>query len=90
MYLAYLGDASRQHAAQLLAELRAAGVGAGRHAGSLRSQLRQADKRQAKVTVIIGEDELARGEVTLRDMASGEQTTVAAAGVVALLQDRLA
>ncbi len=91
VYLAYLGDASRQHAVRLLAELRAAGVGTQiAMQGSLRSQLRQADKRQAKVTVIIGEDELARGEVTLRDMASGEQTTVAAAGVVALLRDRLA
>lgn len=91
VYLAYLGDAARRYAVRLLTELRDAGVGTQiAMQGSLRAQFRQADKRQAKVTVVIGEDELARGEVTLRDMISGEQTTVAAASVVALLQDRLA
>lgn len=91
VYLAYLGDVSRQHAVRLLADLRAVGVGTQiAMQGSLRSQLRQADKREAKFVVIIGEDELQRGEVTLRDMASGDQSTVAAAAVVTLLRDRLA
>jgi histidyl-tRNA synthetase len=90
VYLAYLGDVARQHAVRLLVELRAEGVSSQvAMQGSLRSQLRQADKRRAKFTVIIGEDEIARGEVTLRDMASGDQSTVAASAVVVLLRDQL-
>ncbi|MCU0519219.1 MAG: histidine--tRNA ligase [Anaerolineae bacterium] len=90
VYLAYLGDISRQHAVRLLADLRAVGIGTQiAMQGSLRSQLRQADKREAKFVVIIGDDEIERGEVTLRDMASGDQSTVAAAAVVTLLRDRL-
>ncbi len=91
VYLAYLGETSRRHAVKLLADLRGAGIGTQiAMQGSLRAQLRQADKREAKYVVIIGEDEIQRGEVTLRDMASGDQSTVAAAAVVTLLRDRLA
>lgn len=91
VYLAYLGDVSRQHAVRLLAQLRAEGVSTQiAMQGSLRSQLRQADKREARFVVIIGEDELQKGEVTLRDMASGDQSMVGAAEVVTLLRDRLA
>jgi histidyl-tRNA synthetase len=44
--------------------------------GSLRSQLRQADKRDARFAVIIGEDEIAQGIVTLRDLALSTQEAV--------------
>jgi histidyl-tRNA synthetase len=90
VYLAYLGEAGRTHAVKLLDEVRKAGIGAQiAMGGSLRAQLRHANKRDARFALIIGEDELRRGEVTLRDMAGGEQINIAVAEAVLTLQERL-
>jgi len=51
--------------------------------GSLKAQLRQADKSQARLVLIVGEDELARGEVSLKDLTTGAQTAVPLAEVTA-------
>lgn len=77
VFIAYLGDAARMYAVRLLAQLHQAGVGAQMAmGGSLKSQLRQADKRAARFAVIIGEDEIAQGNITLRVMCTGEQETL--------------
>ena len=44
----------------------------------LRAQFKQADRLGASYAVILGEDELARGVATVRDMVSGEERTVPA------------
>ena len=49
---------------------------------SLKSQFKQADKVGARLCLVLGSDELAQGTVTLRDMAAGEQESVARADVV--------
>ncbi len=90
IYLAYLGDASRTYAVRLLERIRDAGLSAQiALRGSLRSQLRHADKRGAAFTIIIGENELTQGELTLRNMKSGEQSMVPAGDIVAVLRERL-
>ena len=43
---------------------------------SLKSQMRRANKLGARYVVMIGDDELKRGKVTLRDMETKEQTEV--------------
>jgi histidyl-tRNA synthetase len=43
---------------------------------SMRAQMRQANGSGAAWTAIIGEDELAAGEVTLKNMATGEDQRV--------------
>jgi histidyl-tRNA synthetase len=91
VFIAYLGPVARQAAVRLLVQVRQAGLGAQMAmGGSLKAQLRQADKRGARFVLILGEDELARGEVTLRDLAAGTQVAVALAAVVEQLQQRLA
>jgi histidyl-tRNA synthetase len=55
-------------------------------ARSLKGQLRQANRDRYRFSVILGSDELARGEATLKDMVSGEQRAVPLGEVV----DRLA
>ncbi|MGC9467180.1 MAG: histidine--tRNA ligase [Anaerolineae bacterium] len=90
VYLAYLGDASRDFAVELLDQIRDAGIAAQiAMGGSLRSQLRHADRRNAKFTIIIGEDELARGEITLRNMVSGDQTMVPTEKLTTILREKL-
>jgi len=48
---------------------------------SMKSQMKQANKAQAKFTLIFGEDELARGCVTVKDMAKSEQKEIAIAEI---------
>ncbi len=87
VFIAFLGKASRKHAVKLLTELRQAGIGTQiGMSGSLRSQLRQADKHGARVTLIIGGDEIAQGVVTFRNMIDGNQKSVARAEIVNVLQ----
>ena len=77
-YVVALGDEAARTALALATRLRAAGVGAeldlvGR---GLRGQMKDADRSGAAWAVIIGSEEIASGRATLRDMVTGEQTSV--------------
>lgn len=76
--VAHAGDGVRQRALVLAAAMRKSGVNAILASGSrsLRSQLRYASSIEATHAIIVGEEELKRGVVTLRDMARGEQREV--------------
>jgi histidyl-tRNA synthetase len=65
-------------AVQVARDLRTGGWSVVVDAGerSLKARMRQAQKSGAGTVVIIGENELASGRLTLRDMAAGEQTEV--------------
>ncbi len=87
LFVAAMGEAARDSAIALLRELRQAGHEAhmeyeGR---SIKSQMKRADRLGAAFTLIIGDNELARGEVTVKDMAHSEQQSVPRAGVVSHL-----
>ena len=85
------GEDARTDALRLLRELRQAGVPAQMEfeSRSMKSQMKRADRLAARVTLIIGSDELARGEVTVRDMRSSEQRAVARARAVSETQKLL-
>ena len=76
--VAYVGDDARKAALRVSSDLRKGNVPAilAPSSRSLRSQLRYASSVGASHAVIIGEDELRRGMLTLRDMAKGEQADV--------------
>lgn len=83
MFIA-LGEAAQKKAFSLVSQLRSQGIPAsidllGR---SLKSQLKTADKVQAHYAAILGEDELAREVVVLRNLALGEQLEVSLTDVV--------
>lgn len=44
-------------------------------ASGLKSQMKKADKSGAKLTVIIAQDEVANGTISIKDMQAGEQST---------------
>jgi len=84
----YAGEAARQAALDILYRLRASGWQAdidylGR---SLRAQMKHAARLGAPLVVMVGEEEMAAGEVTVRDMLSGEQLRVRAGDVDATLR----
>ncbi|MGI6345480.1 MAG: histidine--tRNA ligase [Bacillota bacterium] len=87
VYLATLGDAADLQALALLQELRQAGLVAEKDllGRSLKAQMKQAGRAGARYTVVIGDDELARGVGLLRDMESGQQEEVPLGELVARL-----
>jgi histidyl-tRNA synthetase len=70
-----VGSAAESRAAALAERLRQAGfaVELG-YGGNLGKRLKRADKLSAAAAIILGEDELAKGVASLRDLDSGEQT----------------
>ncbi|HHO81512.1 MAG TPA: histidine--tRNA ligase, partial [Bacillaceae bacterium] len=56
----------------------------------VRTLLRRADRLGARVVVLVGDEEVARGEVAVRDLASGAQEAVREDELVAWLRRHLA
>jgi len=77
-FVAYTGAETREEAQKLVSELRKAGVSAliDVDGKSLKSQLRQADRSGVSHVLVVGEEELARGAVVFRDLATSEQRDV--------------
>jgi histidyl-tRNA synthetase len=78
VWLVYHGEAARTAQWTLLHELRAADVAADMdHSGrSVKAQFKLLDREGAKWAVTVGDTELANGTVVLKDLTSGEQTTL--------------
>jgi len=91
VYLAHLGPQAKREALRLAYNLRRDDVGAWIAYGKrgLRSQLREADKRAIRYAVILGDEELATGTATVRDMQTSEQSSVELAGLVDWLKARV-
>ena len=76
IYIGSIGDAASLVAAKLCTDLRSDGVSAqfdvaGR---SVKAQMKYADKLGARFTCVIGDDDIAKGEVTVKNMENGEKT----------------
>jgi histidyl-tRNA synthetase len=78
VYLIGLGEAAEKEVTQLLYQLRLHGINAEKDylGRKMKAQMKSADRFQAKHVAILGDDELSRGEITLKTMATGEQVTV--------------
>jgi histidyl-tRNA synthetase len=76
VYVARVDDSVAATVFELTATLRDAGVAAemDHQARSLKSQFKQADRLGTRLVVVVGPDELALGQVTLRDMSTREET----------------
>jgi histidyl-tRNA synthetase len=72
-----LGEQAERVALELAADLRRAGVAIDLgYRGNLSKRLKRANKISARVALILGDDEIAKNAVTLRDLDSGEQESV--------------
>jgi histidyl-tRNA synthetase len=84
--IAHFGGATKAAAVQLAFQLRDAGIGTRlaftRTRRSLKSQMREANRFDAKAVLIVGESELAEGKVAIRPLGEGEQTLVPLGEVV--------
>jgi histidyl-tRNA synthetase len=84
VFIAGLGDRSRMKAFEIAQQLRGRGLEAEMdyEGHSLKSQMRRADKSGARYVLILGEDELNRREIQLRDMLDKTQKVLPLDNVV--------
>ena len=77
-YIATLGEEAREAGLNIVHQLRQAGFSAEtRYSNmSLKAQMKLADKLAARKVIMVGEDELKRQQVTVRDMTTKEQISV--------------
>ena len=78
IFLAWIGDEAKLYALKLLHELRGKGIRADMDTRerNLKGQMKYANKLGAEYTAVIGGDEVASGEITLKNMSTSEQTKV--------------
>ena len=78
LLIAPLGDTALRRAAVLAHDLRGAGVTVEIVEGKLKRAIELANKLGARYALMVGENEIAAGSYTLKNMQSGEQQSVAA------------
>ena len=83
-YVVALGEKAQAEAFKLVMDLRDAGLSAAiDYAGrSMKAQMKQANKLNAKYAVILGDDEIAEGAALIRSMADSSQEKVALDAVI--------
>jgi histidyl-tRNA synthetase len=88
IFLAVLGEAALETAMKLAKELRAAGIPADLdyEMKSLKSQMRKADKTGAQYVAVLGDDELKKKSLQLKEMATGTQEEISLAALVERLK----
>lgn len=88
IWLAAHGPAARQAAWNLLAEFRAAGIVADMDLAnrSMKAQFKIADRERAKFCLVLGDDELAKGEITMKNLSTGEQSAIPRMEIISRLK----
>ncbi len=91
IFAAYIGDNAKKYALKLVQSLRRDGIFAvmdtmGRN---LKGQMKYSNKVGAGFSVVIGDDEIATGMLTLKNMESGEQQKVSADEISKILAERV-
>ena len=91
IFLVCLGEDAQQIAFPIAHQLRVAGLYVEREieGGSMKSQMRKANKLSSRFTLIIGDDEIKNKRYVLKNMDGGEQWEVAADTLAEDVQSRL-
>jgi len=91
VFVAAFGAAGAPAGFRILYDLRRLGIRADTdyRASNLKGLLRQADRLGAALSVIVGDDEVAKGRVIVRNMATKEQEELPLSGVSQVLAKRL-
>lgn len=78
-YIIPLGDPALKESLNILKDLRSVSITADMDylEGSLKAKLRRADKKKAKVCIVIGDNELAKNTIIIKDMRKSAQEETA-------------
>ena len=90
-YVAAFGDHGTKRGLVLLDELRRAGISAhcDYRATTLKAHLRQADRSKCRYAILLGDEEVIRGSVILRNLESKAQEELSLVGLSSLLTSRI-
>ncbi|MDM8520599.1 histidine--tRNA ligase [Anaerolineales bacterium HSG6] len=90
--VSYLGAEAKLAALKLVETLHAANIGAMLTPGdrSFKAQLKAANRAKVSFSIIMGDDEVANQQATVRDMENSQQTQIAWSEIVSWLQEQLA
>ncbi len=91
LFLAHMGEAAFEKALELARNLRREGIRCSLEfgSGSLKSQLRIANRLDARHVLIVGENELARDSYVVKDLADSSQRELAPAEIASYLREKL-
>ena len=78
VFMAMLGERAEKEGIGLMKRLRSRGIKIERDYGSksIKSQMKRADKLGAEFVLILGDNELASGDIIIKNMQSGEQEKI--------------
>ncbi|MCT8139549.1 histidine--tRNA ligase [Anaerobacillus sp. CMMVII] len=90
-YVIAMGDEAKIEAANISFKLRKAGFSCDQDYldKKMKAQMKAADRFQATFVVIIGENELEKGTVVVKEMATGEQKEVPVIELTSYLQEKM-
>lgn len=89
-YIVALGEKAKEQSVAILQEMRKAGIAADKDYENkkMKGQLKSADRLQAKFVVIIGDEELEKESVIVKNMETGEQKEVEFQKLISYLQEK--
>lgn len=89
-YIVSLGEDAKDYSVGLLQTLRNAGFSAERDylKRSVKAQFKAADRLKSSFVAVLGDDELAKGTISVKEMETGEQVEVELDSLVLFLQER--
>ncbi|WP_186576505.1 histidine--tRNA ligase [Aquibacillus kalidii] len=90
-YFVSLGDKAKDEAVRLTYELRKAGIQVDKdyQDKKFKAQFKAADRLNAKFVMVLGEDELDKNIVSVKDMETGEQTEVSISDFITYMKNKL-
>ncbi|MFU0791986.1 histidine--tRNA ligase [Virgibacillus proomii] len=90
-YVVAVGNEAEKEAVCLVHQLRKQGIQADKDYQNrkMKGQLKAADRYQAKYVLILGKNELKDRTIVIKEMATGNQETIALDSVIAVLKEKL-
>jgi histidyl-tRNA synthetase len=91
VYVVAVGEEAQKETRNLARQLREAGLSANYDLDfkSLKAQLKNADRMQARFAALLGENELAQNAAALRNLETGQQELVSLPEVASWVEQRL-
>lgn len=91
VYIVHSGNTTFHVARNIAMELRAVGISADLDAESkgFKSQFKKADRENARLVIIIGEDEISQNRCSIKNMVTGSQESVARDNVITCIKKEI-
>jgi histidyl-tRNA synthetase len=91
IFVVGLGEEAKEATFKIVHDLRREGISVDQDyaGGSMKSQMRKANKSRSRFSLIVGENEIKSGKYLLKDMENSSQTEISAAELTPAIQEQL-